>query len=240
MTKLLVAILIAVPAIASAQVPDGDAPAPPPVPEPAPSPPPPPPPAVVAPAPVAPALPPPAVLATTPAATDHASGLALGVSLELAEQLVGDSAAIPSAATRLLVGYQAGPVLFGATFDLQRVSVSASEGGESASQTQSTIAIGPVVRVTLAQSETGATELLAAADLSYRTFSMSTSGSESSNTPEGYTLTTHIGPSIRHWLSPNFAVAATTAVRMDDFAPPSGSSSFLIALATSIDLLGVF
>ena len=173
----------------------------------------------------------------------HADGVAAGVSIELTPMSLGGSPTtanpefLPLPTTHVFGGYQTGALTIGLQLDVDRYSE--SNGGQNASLT--TAFIGPSARAVLVASETGATELAAAVDLGYRTFSESSSGGMPPDL--GHVLVAHVGPSIRHWVGPHFALAATAAARIDEFAPPSSANtaaSWAVALGYSFDLLGVF
>jgi hypothetical protein len=104
----------------------------------------------------------------------------------------------------------------------------------------STILIGPAIRVALARSESGATELVASGDIGYRVFNASSS--QGMPAPDlGNIVSGHIGPGVRYWLADGFAISATASLHVDRFSPGGGgSSTYLVALGTALELLGVF
>ena len=143
--------------------------------------------------------------------------------------------------TRLFAGYQADRITFGLTFDVERESGTQDDGsGMPVDVSMSTLLIGPAVRLTMATSETGATELLGIGDVGFRIFGMSSS--DGAAPPDlGNVIVMHVGPSLRYWLGPHFALAATAAARIEDFSPGGNAdSAFGVQLGYSIDALGVF
>jgi hypothetical protein len=196
----------------------------------------------------APAAPAPALTAA-PAAHAlegfHARGFAFGASYEVAPTPIATGAdsigLLMMPTTRLFAGYQADRITFGVTLDIERVSETVDAGaGMTMDMSATTLLIGPAVRVTLATSETGATELLGIGDVAYRGFDLSSSATMGTQ-DLGHVLVMHVGPSLRHWIGPHFALSATAAARIDEFAPGGTSdSSFAVQLGYSIDVLGVF
>ena len=170
----------------------------------------------------------------------HANGIAFGVQFEIAPTPMasgGGATFVGLPSTHFNIGYQGSAIGVGLTLDLERFSQGpAMASAPGADQTATTLLLGPAIRIALAHSESGKTELLTVGSVAYRIFDVTGGGQLD------HRVAARLGPSIQHWLSPSFAIAATTAVRVDSIKPNGDNSSSLVAasLAYAIDLTGVF
>ena len=147
---------------------------------------------------------------------------------------------------RLFVGGKTGRAVFGVGFELLRLgSGSSGSGGFSSSSSQTLLAGTLNGRFVLAQSQDEKVELLAALSLGAGHVFYESSSS-ASTAPGNTRLIWEVGPALRYWVHPQLAVGALAAVRGDHFSADSSSggvgssSSSLISLFTSLNLLGVF
>ena len=160
-----------------------------------------------------------------PLAPYHNTGFAFGARLELVPTAT-QAGLLAATETSLFVGYQADGFAVGGLLSLERLS---SRGASA-----SAVRIGPQLRGTLARSESGATELVLVIDATHEGLSSST------NTMAPTLYTFHAGPSVRHWLTPSFAFAATGAARFDVTSQDTASTTVIATLAYALDLEGVF
>jgi hypothetical protein len=160
----------------------------------------------------------------------HATGLLLSLQLELTPTPVSSFAYVDLPSTHVLVGYQLASVAVGLTLDVARSSASfAAAPGIS----YTTAMVGPSLAATLAHSETGRTELLGVVAAGYRVY-------DGFGGSLDHRLTVRVGPSLRCWLSPSFAIAATSGLRIDSLANTGGTSHETVVISHALDLMGVF
>jgi hypothetical protein len=145
---------------------------------------------------------------------------------------------------RFFVGRKVGRLVVGAGLELTRVGFSSSGSTSSSSSSQTQLSFVPGLRYAMATSADQRVELLGLVNLGIgHTFTSTSSGSSS---PGGnYRLLYEVGPALRFWVHPQFALGANAGVRGDhlfvDIGTGSSSSSVgVTSLFTGLDLLGVF
>jgi hypothetical protein len=148
-------------------------------------------------------------------------------------------------------GYKVDRFIFGLGFDLARVASSMSVPGADTSQAQTAFFFTPGIRVAILRSHDQRVEMTGQFDLG-----LGTTTEEQSPSPMGpqnsevrFRLYYNLGPGVRFWVHPQFAIGAVTGVH-GDFAytkvtpPGSNTSTSTQSTVTSIfaalQLMGVF
>jgi hypothetical protein len=152
----------------------------------------------------------------------------------------------------LFAGYKIDRFILGLGFDLARVATGTSQPGGDTSQADTVFLFVPGLRVAIVRSKDERVELFGQFDLG-----LGTTTHEESPTPNNqpnrtrFNLSYQIGPGVRFWAHPQFAIGALVGVR-GDFAYEKDSTTILgttttnstSSLTTSIfgalQLMGVF
>ncbi len=104
-----------------------------------------------------------------------------------------------------------------------------------------TLIVSPGVRLAVARSGDGRAELLGQLDVGYgATWYDNTSGSAQST--EGH-LRLQLGPALRYWIHPSFAVGGTAGLRYDRLSDNTDGMDHALettTLFTSLQMTGVF
>jgi len=143
----------------------------------------------------------------------------------------------------VFAGYKIDRFIFGLGFDLARVATSMSQPGGDTSQADTVFEFVPGVRVAIVRSKDQRVELFGEFDLG-----LGTTVHEQSPTPANqpsrtnFNLSYQIGPGIRFWAHPQFAIGALVGVR-GDYAYEKDSSTILgttTTTSTSSTTTGIF
>jgi hypothetical protein len=198
--------------------------------------------------------PPPASMSTP--SGQKRSGFAL--ELHLGTQLVslggvggGAPAALGLFGGGFFAGYKIDRIMFGLGFDLARVATGASAPGADMSNATTAFFFTPGIRVAILRSHDQRVEMTGQFDLG-----LGTTTSEQSPSPMGaqdqvtrFNLYYNIGPGVRFWVHPQFAIGAVTGVHGDftyvKTTPPMSNvsttqTSTVTSIFCALQLLGVF
>jgi hypothetical protein len=128
----------------------------------------------------------------------------------------------------VMAGYKIDRVIIGLGLDLARVATAQSQPGSDQSDATTVILVTPGVRVTIVRSQDQRVDFFGMFDLG-----LGTSVQEESPPPTGtqpdvtrFRLRYDIGPGVRFWAHPQFAIAAVTGVH-GDFAYTKTSTTIL-------------
>lgn len=207
---------------------------------------------VTPPSPVVPvALPPPAPPQSTVVAPEPeqnvSTGLALEIRLDTAQVQIASDAAIPGLAAGIFVGHRGRSLTIGVGFDVGRINQSQSAAGTTSESNATTVLVIPGVRFVLARTADAKTELLGQVDVGYGV-TIRRAAVSGMDPPNVGRLRGQAGPSLRHWITPSFAIGATAGIRYDRSSLTSDNgggmtsdSSFAItSLFSSLHMTGVF
>ena len=175
-----------------------------------------------------------------------ASGFAFELRMDAVDLAVDDDFMLPGTDAGLFLGYHTGSVTVGVGLDLGRFSQSQSFDGNESSMAVTTFLVAPGVRLPLARAADGRTELLLSGDLGLGQTSMSDDDDGDEPDPV-FRLRVQAAPALRYWVTPSFAVGATTGVRYDrqsisneEAGVESSAAIATTSLFTSLQLTGVF
>jgi hypothetical protein len=148
-------------------------------------------------------------------------------------------------------GYKIDRIMVGLGFDLARVATGMSIPGADTSNASTAFFITPGVRVAILRSHDQRVEMTGQFDLGLGTTTTEQSPSPMGPQPEEtrFRLYYNLGPGVRFWVHPQFAIGAVTGVH-GDFAytkttPPmsttsTSTSSTVTSIFAALQLLGVF
>ena len=182
--------------------------------------------------------------------------------------IANDEPILNFSAGGLLLGYKFDRAIAGLGFDVQRLSQtrSASTGNSSSStpdttKTHTTFLITPGIQVAALRSEDKRVELFAELDVGFgKSFDSTTpppaaaSGLNATTVTSNIHVLTRVGPGVRYWLHPQFALSALASLNVDyesvssttplssSLGGPMTSDTALTTtyMAGSIQLIGVF
>jgi hypothetical protein len=152
----------------------------------------------------------------------------------------------------IFAGYKIDRIIVGLGFDLARVATSMSQTGGDTSQANTVFLFVPGVRVAIVRSHDQRVELFGQFDLG-----LGTTVNEQSPTPgnqpsrTNFNLSYQIGPGVRFWAHPQFAIGALAGVRGDyayekdtttilGTTATTSTSSMTTSIFAALQLLGVF
>jgi hypothetical protein len=182
----------------------------------------------------------PAVATAEP--TDRAAGFAFELRLDAADVAIDEDFMLPGTDAGLFLGWHTGSATFGLGLDLGRMSQTQEFDGNESSMAVTTFLVSPGVRVPIARAADGRTELLLSGDIGLGQTSLS--DDDEGDEPEPvFRLRVQAAPALRYWVTPSFAVGATTGIRYDrqSISDDDSSASFATtSLFSSLQLTGVF
>ena len=161
---------------------------------------------------------------------------------------VGTTVSLGALQGGIFAGYKISRVIVGMGFDLQRVASGTSGGGgNDTSQADTSILFAPGIRVAILRSAENRVEMFGQFDLGLGTTVHEESPSGNQPDRSVFLLNYHLGPGIRFWAHPQFAIGALTGIEGDftfisekvgtvTTRTSSGVTSFFAAL----QLTGVF
>lgn len=201
-------------------------------------------------APVAPPPPPPQSAVGEPDPQPEeavATGFALEMRLDSTTVLLGNDAALPAITAGLFLGHRSRSLTIGVGFDFGRFNQSTSSPGGSSEMNSTTVLVIPGVRFVLARTADQKTEILGQVDAGYGV-SIRRAGAGGTDPDNINRLRVQAGPSLRHWITPSFAIGGTVGLRYDRASVSSdqgmGMTSEQIlaitALFGSLNMTGVF
>ncbi|HVV83421.1 MAG TPA: hypothetical protein VHE35_10135 [Kofleriaceae bacterium] len=180
----------------------------------------------------------------------HAAGVAIELRLESSDGLRDSDfpATLPAVGGAIFLGYAMPRLTIGLGLDLERTNSSWSDGVTDSSYTTTDFIVMPGARISLARAADGRTELLGSADVGYGQMSVSSSPSEGDDPEPVDHWRVQAGPALRYWVSPSFALGATTGIRHDSLGQntplgngtSSSDSRSVTSIYTSLNLTGVF
>ena len=196
------------------------------------------------------AAPPPApVVETTtniPPAVEAATGVAIELQMETALVQTNTTPALSLPQPGIFIGYRLPGATLGVGLDFERAAQSTELSGASMDASTTSFLILPGVRLPLAHSTDGRTELLGRVDAGYGQQSSSNNQS-SGDAPAIQHIRLQAAPALRFWVSRSFAVGAAVGVRYDWLnqdtsvnGMQSGNGASTLALFSSFYLVGVF
>jgi hypothetical protein len=142
-----------------------------------------------------------------------ATGFAIEARLDTVYSVISD-AFVPSMQPGIFVGYRGSAFSAGLGLEIARVAQSASSGSVEMSSSTTAFLVVPGVRVRLARTAEGDTELLAAFDAGIGT--TVTSDDDPDDDPASpVRLHFQLGLSPRHWFTRSFAIGAAIGLRYD-------------------------
>ncbi|MBI5488858.1 MAG: outer membrane beta-barrel protein [Deltaproteobacteria bacterium] len=203
------------------------------------------------------AQPSPTPLAVAAAAGQQESGFAL--ELNLGSRLLnlsglGTTASIGMMQGGLFAGYKTDRVIFGLGFDIARISESTSpDGGGDTSDESTAFFFVPGVRVAIVRSADQRVELFGQFDLGLGTVITDESPSPPPPQPDvtRFRLNYNLGPGVRFWAHPQFALGALVGVH-GDFAydkiettvggttTSTTNTTTVTSIFAALQLMGVF
>jgi hypothetical protein len=168
--------------------------------------------------------------------------------------LAGGGTAINVGAVQggFFAGYKIGRIIAGLGFDIERVASGTSGGMQpSTSRADTAIAFVPGVRVALVRSSDGRVELFAEADFGFGHAFHDDSTVMNPPDTSNFHFSYQLGPGLRYWLHPQFAIGGLVGVRGDfEFdsqtintgmgSITTSTSSGITAIFANLQLLGVF
>jgi hypothetical protein len=170
-------------------------------------------------------IPPPPAAAATPTMTPPATGqkkngfaLELRVGTQLAiVPAAGGGAVVGAFGGGIFAGYKLDRVIFGIGFDIARVASSMSMPGMDTSQATTAFFFAPGIRVAIVRSQDQRVELFGQFDLGLGTRVNEQSPAAMGPQPDEtrFNLYYNIGPGVRFWVHPQFAVGAVGGVHGD-------------------------
>lgn len=182
----------------------------------------------------------------------HATGALVGIDLAIDRvpvaanpSLTGfvSNDAVLAPRTRAYVGYQGRAIAVGGTLQLARASLrDTSDPSNPQTQTQTLVALGPMVRVRLYESAGKRVELLLAGDVALGSRWTTLDPDPGMTTPSAdFVAFAHAGVALRYWLAPSFALGATGGFAIayqDNHAQTGfgGTESNAATTATSVDV----
>lgn len=204
---------------------------------------------VTPPVPVAPVIaaqPPPTQLATPAPIEAVTTGFALEVRVETGLMEISNNYTVPAMAAGFFLGYRSRPFTVGVGFDFSRRSQTQSPATADSETSATSILAMPGIRFVLARTGDARTELLGQVDVGYGVTIRS--GANGADFPNQNRARAQVGPSLRHWVTPSFAIGGTAGIRYEvskvtiDFGSgrTSESSTSISGLFASLQMTGVF
>jgi hypothetical protein len=105
------------------------------------------------------------------------------------------------------LGYKIDRVIVGAGIDLARIGTSTTQGSSSSSSSDTLVEIVPGIQVALARSADARVELYGGLDLGFGHVFV-----EGGTEPSNFAFRFAVGPGVRYWVHPQFAIAALTGL----------------------------
>jgi hypothetical protein len=181
-------------------------------------------------------------------------GFAAEIHLATALFSLGQGGSFSTVTGGLFAGAKLGRVIFGLGFDIQRFATGMSATGTNEATTARTaILFSPGVRVAIVRSRDERVELFGEFDIGFgHTFT------DQSPAPQGpqpdtsnFHLTYLVGPGLRYWIHPQFAVSAlgavngqfefdSTSTTVGTIKTTQSSSTGLTNIVAALQFLGVF
>jgi outer membrane receptor protein involved in Fe transport len=187
-----------------------------------------------------------------PAPTESRPNFAFEARLETSLFAVDDDVAISSTQPGIFFGHHARRFTLGVGFNFSRIARSMSMTGMfDTDAASSVIQIVPGARIVLARTEDTRTEAMAQLDVGYGLVITSSPSGSTDPGPSIRLLRFQLGPAIRHWITPTFAIGATAGLRYDrtsvnetttvaDMEVKTSTSVSLTNLFSSIQMMAVF
>jgi hypothetical protein len=172
-------------------------------------------------------------------------GFALEIHLETAQLVIGNNSTLPATQAGVFLGHRGPGLTYGVGFEFGRVGQSSDSGSTSSGSSATSVLVMPGIRVPIAQVADGRTELLGQVDAGYG--ASWTSSDAGMDPPSVQHLRAQLGLGLRHWVTPAFAIGATSGLRYDRFSESmdaggttSSQAATNTALITSLQMTGVF
>jgi hypothetical protein len=166
---------------------------------------------------------------------------------------VGTTATIGLISGGFFAGYKIDRFIFGLGFDLGRVASNNSSPGSDTSQAETSFFFVPGVRVAIFRSQDQRVDLFGQFDLGLGTVVNEESPKPTGTQPDvtRFRLNYNIGPGVRFWAHPSFAIGALvgvhgdyaynkTTVTVGTVSQSTSTSSTITAIFAAIQLMGVF
>jgi hypothetical protein len=153
----------------------------------------------------------------------------------------------------LFAGYKIDRFIFGIGFDLARIATGSSSPGSDTSQAETSFFFVPGIRVAIFRSQDQRVDLFGQFDLGLGTVVDEESPKPTGTQPDvtRFRLNYNLGPGVRFWAHPQFAIGALvgvhgdyaynkTTVTLGNVSQSTSTSSTVTAIFAALQLLGVF